>query len=95
MAPKEVVTPAINPPRVALPNGDTVQSTHTCTLALPQLPEKARHGHIISGLAAYSLLSVVKLCNAGCDITFTKVDYTVRLRGRVLMTGTKDTKIGL
>ena len=95
MAPKEGITPASNPMRVSLPNGDTIQATHTCTLALPQLPEKVRHSHIIPGLAAYSLLSVVKLCDTGCDVTFTKIDCTVQLRGRVLMTGTKDTKTGL
>ena len=38
MAPKASVFPANNPLCVSLPNGDTVQSTHTCTLALPQLP---------------------------------------------------------
>ena len=61
MAPKSSVSPENNPIRVALPTGDTVQSTHTCTLALPQLPAKARGGHIIPGLAAYSLLSVLLL----------------------------------
>ena len=55
----------------------------------------ARLGRIIPGLAAHSLLSVVKLCDAGCDVTFTKIDCTVRMRGRVLMTGKKDTKTGL
>ena len=95
MAPKSSVSPADNPLRVSLPNGDAVQSTHTCTLLLPQLPAKARCGHIIPGLAVYSLLSVVQLCDAGCDVTFTKIDCTVRMRGRVLMTGKKDTKTGL
>ena len=83
-APKSSVSPSNNPLRVVLPNGDTVQSTHTCTLALPQLPAKARCGHIIPGLAAYSLLSVVKLCDAGCDVTFTKIDCMVCMCGRVL-----------
>ena len=35
MAPKSSVSPADNPLRVSLPNGDILQSTHTCTLALP------------------------------------------------------------
>ena len=77
---------------MSLPNGDTIQSTHNYTFALSKLTAKARFGHIIPGLAAYSLLSVVKLCDAGCDVTFTKIDYTVRMRGRVLMTGRRDTK---
>ena len=95
MAQKSSVSPANNPLRVALPNGDTVQSTHTCTLALPRLPEMARESHIIPGLAAYSLLSVVKLCDAGCDVTFTKIDCTVRMRGRVVKTGKIDAKTRL
>ena len=95
MTPKSSASPAANSLRVSLPNGDTVQSTHTCTLALPQLPAKARFGNIIRGLAAYSLLSVVKLCDAGCQVTFTKINCTVRMRGRVLMTGRKNTKTGL
>ena len=56
---------------------------------------KARFGHIITGLSAYSPLSLVKLCNAGCDVTFTKIDCTIRMRSRVLMTGRKDTNTGL
>ena len=62
---------------------------------LTQLPVKARFGHIAPGLAAYSLLSVVKLCNAACDVTFTTIDCTVRMRGHVLMTGKKDSMTGL
>ena len=77
MAPKVGVSTANNLLRVALSNGDMVKLTHTCTLALPQLLEKARHSHIITGLVAYSLLSVVKLCDAECDVRFTKVDCTV------------------
>ena len=95
MAPTSSVTPANNPLRVSIPNNDVVQLTHTCTLALPQLPAKSRFGHIIPGSAAYSLLSAVKLYHAGCDVTFTKLDCTVLMRGRVLMTGKKDTKTGL
>ena len=42
MAPKSSVSPINDPLHVSLPNGDQVQSTHTYTLALPQLPVKAR-----------------------------------------------------
>ena len=95
MAPKSSVSPTNDPPLMSLPNWDQVQLTHTYTLALPQLPSKARCGHIVPGLAAYSLLSVVKLCNAGCDVTFTKINCTVCMQRRILMTGRKDTKTGL
>ena len=95
MAPKSSVSPKNDPLRISLPNGYQVQSTHTCTLALPQLPAKARFGHIVPGLAAYLLLSVVNLCDAGYDVAFTKIAFTVRMQGPVLMTGRKDTKTGL
>ena len=61
------------PLRVRLPDGGEVSSSHTCDLDIPALPSKARIAHIIPGLASHSLLSVVKLCNAGCAVEFTKI----------------------
>jgi len=58
-APMTNVQPSINPLIVRLPDGTQVRSTVTCILALPKLPEAAREGHIISGLASRSILSVV------------------------------------
>ena len=37
---------------------------------------------------------MVKICDAGYDVTFTKIACTVHMRGLVLMTGRKDTKTG-
>ena len=50
---------AKNPLSVKLPDSARVRSTHTCTLATLELPAKARIAHIIPGLAAHSLLSIV------------------------------------
>jgi hypothetical protein len=36
-----------------LPNSDKVQSTHTCTLDLPDLPAGTQVAHIIPGLALH------------------------------------------
>ena len=36
---------ALNPLHVTMPDGDQVQSTHTCELDIPQLPVNARDGH--------------------------------------------------
>ena len=69
---------AISPLKVRLPDGAQVASTHTCQLDIPQLPDKAKLGHIIPGLASHSLLSVVRLCNAGCEVTFTKIECIVK-----------------
>jgi len=72
-----------------------VQSTHTCTLDLPDLPAGARAAHIIPGLASHSLISVVTMCNAGCTVTFTKINCTIVYRGRTIVCGHKCTKTGL
>ena len=61
---------------VTIPDGSQIKTTHTCTLAIPQLPVNAPVGHFIPGLALHSLLSVVKIYTAGYEVRFTKVDYT-------------------
>ena len=71
------------------------KTSYTHTHTLPQLPAKARFGHIVPRVAVYSLLSVVKLCDARGDVIFKKIAYTVRMKERVLMIGRKDTKTGL
>ena len=94
-APVVDIVPAVNPLTVTIPDGSRVQSTHDCKLAIPELPEKARIGHIVPGLASHSLVSVIKLCNAGCEVTFTKIECTVKYRGRVVLTGYKCQRTGL
>ena len=63
---------AVAPISVTLPDGDQVHSTHIGDLDMPQLTKSARECHIIPDLASYSLISVVKLCEAGCEVSFTK-----------------------
>ena len=89
------IVPAVNPLTVTIPDGSRVQSTHDCKLAIPELPEKARIGHVVPGLASHALVSVIKLCNAGCEVTFTKIECTVKYRGRVVLTGYKCQRTGL
>ena len=86
-APITNITPARNPLNVKLTDGTCVSSTHTCILTLPQLPTRAREGHIIPGLVSHSLMSVVKLCNAGCQVLFTKVGCQVKHLGRIVLRG--------
>jgi hypothetical protein len=94
-APASNIRSTATPLVARLPNGDKVQSTHTCTLDLPELPIAARHAHIIPGLASHSLLSVVTMCNAGCKVTFTKIGCSIEYRGRTIICGHKCTKTGL
>jgi hypothetical protein len=76
-------------------NGDKVQSTYTCTLNLPDLPAGTQAAHVIPGQASHWLLSIVTLCNAGCTVTFTKINCTIIYRGRTIICGNKCTRMGL
>ena len=56
---------------------------------MPQLPRSARECHIIPDLASYSLISVVKLCEAGCEVSFKKwvIGVEFRYRGQMIIKG--------
>ena len=78
-------------------NGDgskwrTVQSTHDGALDIPVLPPSARYEHVIPGIK-HSLLSIVRLCNVGCEIVFGKwgVNVEVQYKGKVAMKDRKST----
>jgi len=43
------IAPAVTPLVINLPDGEKIESTHTCRLNLPWLPDKARMAHIIPG----------------------------------------------
>jgi hypothetical protein len=93
-APATKIVLAAVPIIACLPN-DKVQSTHTCTLDLPDLPASAQAAHGIPVLASHSLLSVVTMCNAGCTVTFTKINCTISYCGRTMICGNKCTCTGL
>ena len=60
---------AENPIMVTVANGERVRSTHDGALDIPGLPPSARYAHVIPGIR-HSLLSIVRLCNAGCEVVF-------------------------
>jgi hypothetical protein len=62
---------------VNIPNGTTIQSSHTCNLLLTYFPPKAWQAHILPGLVHNSLISVGQLCDNGCSVTFTQDQVTV------------------
>ena len=88
---------AVAPISVTLPDGDQVHSTHIGDLDMPKLPKSARECHIIPDLASYSLISVVKLWEAGCEVSFTKwgIGVEVRYRVQLFIKGSKCTRTGL
>ena len=85
-----------NPIVVTVANGEKASSTHEGVLDVPGLPDAARNAHVIPGIK-HSLLSIVRLCNAGCEVSFSKwgVGVEVRYRGKVIMKGSKSTIDGL
>ena len=56
-----------NPIMTTIPNGERVQSTHDGALDTPGLPPGEGYAHVIPGIK-HSLLSIVRLCNAGARL---------------------------
>lgn len=73
-----------------MPNGPSIQSTHTGELDIPALPFTARTTHHFPELANHSLLSVATLCDNGCEALFTSESVTISLHGNNILTGTRD-----
>lgn len=85
-----------SPILVGLPNGASLRSTNkTCNLALPQLPKPARDAHILPGLTHSSLISIGKLCDAGCTANFDAHKVVIRKENNTLLQGTRDLQTGL
>jgi hypothetical protein len=80
------------PLNVNMPNGTTIQSSHTCDLLLTYLPPQARKAHVLPGLVHNSLISVGQLYNNGCSLTFTQEQVTVSKNGKCAMYGSRDPK---
>jgi hypothetical protein len=80
------------PLKVNMPNGTTIQSSHTCSLLLTDLPQQARQAHILPRLVHNSLISVGQLCNNKCSVTFTQDQVTVSRNGKNVMNGSRDPK---
>jgi hypothetical protein len=75
-----------------MPNGTTIQSSHTCNLLLTDLPPQERQAHILPGLVHNSLISVGQLCDNGYSVTFTQEQVTGSKNGKCVMYGSRDPK---
>jgi hypothetical protein len=80
------------PLNVNMPNGTTIQSSHTCNLLLADLPHQAQQAHILPRLVHNSLISVDKLCDNECSVTFTQDQVTVSRNGNDVMYRSQDPK---
>jgi len=75
---------------VGLPDKSTMRSTHTGDLQQLDLPQEARSDHLFPKMNA-PLLSIPKLCDAGCKAKFKRHYVTViDSTGAVVLTGGRD-----
>jgi hypothetical protein len=80
-----------NPLTVHLPNGATMESTHTEALDIPELNKAASIAHLFPGMANHSLLSVGQLCNEGYTVTFRIESVTIHnSQGIQMLRGARD-----
>jgi hypothetical protein len=89
-------TLTINPLTVRLPNGQTMKSTHTTTLDIPQLIKSSKSAHIFPAMENNSLLSVGQLCDEGYFVLFS-IDEVKILdeKQKITMKGNRDCATGL
>jgi hypothetical protein len=66
-----------NPLTVRLPNGTTMESSHTAELDIPELNASAYIAHVFPGMANHSLFSVGQLCNECYTVTFKNASKTI------------------
>jgi hypothetical protein len=62
---------------VRIPNGATMESSHTADLDIPGLNTAASKAHVLPGMVHHSLLSVGQLCDEGYIFTFQQNTVTI------------------
>jgi hypothetical protein len=85
-----------NPLTVRLPNGATIESSHTAALDIPELNTAAPVADVFPGMANHSLLSVGQLCNEGYKVTFKNASVTIcDSQEFQILSGARDLDTGL
>jgi hypothetical protein len=84
------------PLTVRLPNGATMESSHTTELDIPELNAAASKAHFPPGMADHSLISVGQLCDGGYIVTFKQASVTIcNSRNSQILSGPRDLNTGL
>ena len=81
--------------KITFPNGNIIQSTHTCNLDTPWLPDALTEAHIVPGLSHSSLISTRNFADAGCKVLFDMNECRVHYKGALVLTGKRDKSTGL
>jgi hypothetical protein len=85
-----------NPLTVRLPNGATIESTHTAALDIPELNKSLSIEHVFTGMGNHYLLSVGQLFNEGDTVTFRiESDKIYNSQGIQILRGVRDLNTGL
>ena len=66
-----------------------MRTTNVVKLNLPSLPEEAKTAHRLPGLTN-NLISAPILCDAGCEIIFSKKKVSVKKDDKLIMEGWRD-----
>jgi hypothetical protein len=84
------------PLTVRLPNGATMESSHTAKLNIPHLKASASIAHVFPRMANHYLLPVEQLCNEGYIVTFKDALVTVSDSQKFqILSGPRDSDTGL
>jgi hypothetical protein len=84
------------PLTVRLPNGATMESSHTAELNIPELNYAVSIAHVLPGMTNHSLLSVAQLCNEGYVVTFKNALVTIfNPQESQILSGARDLDTGL
>jgi hypothetical protein len=81
---------------VRLPNGATMESSHTDELDIPELNAAASKAHVFPGMANHSLLSFGQFCGEGYIVTFKQNTVTIcDSKNSQILSGPRDLNTGL
>ena len=72
-----------------------IQSTHTCNLDIPWLPNTVTKAHIVQGLSYSYLISTRKFTDSGCKVIFDIYECKIHYKGVLVLTVKKDRTTGL
>jgi hypothetical protein len=80
----------LDPITIMLPDGATLQSTHTCNLDIPWLPTTVTAAHIVPGLSHSLLISTRRFCDAGYTVAYDADKCTVTKNNSIVLVGQRD-----
>ena len=94
-APHDLAIWPVSPIQVKQPNGQILQYTKGCRLALKTLPEGEREAQILQGLSHSYLISIGELCDSGCTASVNHHTMAVTKDKQVVLQGTRGVMTGL